>query len=228
MNQEKIGNFIKEIRLKNGLSQQKFADKLSVTFQAVSKWETGKNIPDIAILKQISKEFNVNIDEIINAKYNKKSKDKLITIICLSIITIIIGIIIIVVYNKDTDYKFKILTSSCSNFNITGSIAYNDKKSSFYITNIEYCGGNDTTIYNKIEATIYEKNNDIITKISTSKSKENITLEEYLKTLSFKLEHYSKACKHFEDDSLYIEIIGNTNNNSISYKIPLKLTDNCK
>ncbi len=41
MDIEKIGQRIKEIRLKEGLSQQKFAQKYGVTYQAVSKWETG-------------------------------------------------------------------------------------------------------------------------------------------------------------------------------------------
>lgn len=37
MDQEKIGNFIKEIRTKNNLTQKQFADKYNVTYQAVSK-----------------------------------------------------------------------------------------------------------------------------------------------------------------------------------------------
>lgn len=41
MYQEKIGNFIKEIRTKNNLTQKQFADKYNVTYQAVSKWENG-------------------------------------------------------------------------------------------------------------------------------------------------------------------------------------------
>ena len=59
MDQERIGNFIKKIRVDNNLTQRELADKLGVTYQAVSKWENGKNIPDIQTLKQISKEFNI-------------------------------------------------------------------------------------------------------------------------------------------------------------------------
>ena len=72
MEQEKIGKFIKKIRTDNGLTQKDFADKLGVTYQAVSKWENGKNIPDIMILKQISKEFNVNIDDLLEGRSSKK------------------------------------------------------------------------------------------------------------------------------------------------------------
>ena len=53
MDQKRIGNLIKELRKKNNLTQEKFAEKYGVTYQAVSKWENGKNIPDISLLKQI-------------------------------------------------------------------------------------------------------------------------------------------------------------------------------
>ena len=66
MDQEKVGRFIKEIRVKNNLTQKEFSEKLGVTFQAVSKWENGKNIPDISLLKEISRMFNVEINEIAN------------------------------------------------------------------------------------------------------------------------------------------------------------------
>ena len=76
MDQEKIGDLIKKIRKENNLTQKELADKLGVTYQAVSKWETGKNIPDIAILKQISDEFNINIDDLLNGEHNVSPKTK--------------------------------------------------------------------------------------------------------------------------------------------------------
>ena len=45
MNQENIGKYIKKLRKENNLSQEKLADKLGVTYQAVSKWERGLNLP---------------------------------------------------------------------------------------------------------------------------------------------------------------------------------------
>lgn len=234
MNQEKIGLFIKSIRIENNLSQQKFANILGVTSQAVSKWENGKNIPDISIMKEISNKFNVDINEILDGQYKTEniSKNKIfnktiITLITIIIILLLLITIILIIKNKD-DYKFKILLTNCENFNIKGSIAYNDVKSSIYITNVEYCGGNDTQIYKKIECSLYEKVNDTSTKISTSEIVNNSTLENFLKTLEFKIEHYSKICKHFEDNSLYLEIIATTKEDkNISYKIPLKLTESC-
>ena len=68
MNQENIGKYIKKLRKENNLSQEKLADKLGVTYQAVSKWERGLNLPDMTTLKEISNLFNVNIDDIINGE----------------------------------------------------------------------------------------------------------------------------------------------------------------
>lgn len=76
MDREKIGQFIKAIRKNNNLSQADLADKLGVTYQAVSKWENGKNLPDISILQQISKMFNVDIDEILAGETKEKKLEK--------------------------------------------------------------------------------------------------------------------------------------------------------
>ena len=75
MDNDKIGKFISDLRKKNKLTQQSFADKLGVTYQAVSKWENGKSIPDIIILKEISKQFNVSIDELISGEENAIKKN---------------------------------------------------------------------------------------------------------------------------------------------------------
>ena len=70
MNQEKIGKFIRELRTKKRLSQKDLANQLGVTVAAVSKWENGKNIPDISNLKAIAELFEVSLTEIINGEIN--------------------------------------------------------------------------------------------------------------------------------------------------------------
>ena len=72
MNQEQIGKTILEIRKKNNMTQKDLADKLHVTAQAVSKWENGRGIPDIEILQKLSKEFNINLDTLLNGNNQKK------------------------------------------------------------------------------------------------------------------------------------------------------------
>lgn len=69
----------------------------------------------------------------------------------------IILIVIFKPFQKDNDFQFKTLSTECKNFNISGNIAYNDNKSVIYITNIKYCGGDDTEEYKKIECTLYNQ-----------------------------------------------------------------------
>ena len=75
MDQNKVGNLIKELRKKNGLTQEKFALKYGVTYQAVSKWENGKNIPDIALLKEICNDYGININDLLDGKVNNKKNE---------------------------------------------------------------------------------------------------------------------------------------------------------
>ncbi len=58
----KIGNNIKFLRHKNGITQEQLAEHLSVSYQAVSKWETNSSTPDISLLPKIAAFFNVSID----------------------------------------------------------------------------------------------------------------------------------------------------------------------
>ena len=74
MDPSKISAFIKEVRTKSNLTQEKFADKYGVTYQAVSKWENGKNMPDISILKKICDDYNTSINDLLDGN-NKASSN---------------------------------------------------------------------------------------------------------------------------------------------------------
>ena len=227
MEPNKIGNFIKNLRKENNHTQQEFAEMFGVTYQAVSKWENGKNIPDILILKEICKKFNVDINEILDGEKKKKIFNKNIIIIISSILIFLITIFNLS-KNRNDDFEFKTLSSSCSNFNITGSIAYNSNKSHIYISNIEYCGGNDTTEYEKIECILYESNGNIETKIDSSTSLENMELEQFLKDVKFHVDNHSAACKDFIESNVFLQInASDKDNNIISYKIPLAFEESC-
>ena len=89
-------------------------------------------------------------------------------------IIIVVGIIGIECFiSRKSDFAFKTLSSNCDNFNISGNIAYNDKKSSIYITNIQYCGGNDITKYKDFLCTLYERSDNTQKVISSYKYKKN-------------------------------------------------------
>lgn len=226
MDQEKIGKFIKDLRIKNNLTQKEFADKYNVTYQAVSKWENGKNMPDLSLLKEICKDFDVSLDDLFNGEKSVKKSYKKYVII--GIICIVIVLFLVIKNNNNGDFSFKTITSSCDAFNISGSIAYNDKKSAIYITNIKYCGGDDTKEYEIIECTLYESHEDIEKKISSYKydGDKKIKLEKFLENVTFKVDGYKKTCD--EHNSLYLLINAiDSSKNITTYKVPLETQSIC-
>lgn len=60
-------NVILELRTKKGLSQEELAEKVFVTRQAVSRWETGETQPNTETLKLLSKEFDVSINTLLGS-----------------------------------------------------------------------------------------------------------------------------------------------------------------
>ena len=145
MDQNKIGNYIKKIRLKNNLSQSDLAKKLSVTNQAISKWENGRGIPDVEMLKQLSVIFNVNVDDILNGEEQlpKKNTKKQVLLVLGIIIFIIIFIVLIAHITPKDNFKFNSIASDNNNFAIKGVIAYNKNKKSIYISDIKYSAVDD-------------------------------------------------------------------------------------
>lgn len=230
MNQQKVGEFIKKLRKENHLTQAEFAEKYGITYQAVSNWEHGKNLPDIALLKQIADDFNVSIDELLGSEKKPLKKDNKYLIIGV-IIAVALIILFIIYLNKHNDFEFKTLSANCSNFKISGSISYNKDKTSIYINNINYCDTSNEKEYVKIECILYEKYNNIEKQISTSnyQSDTTIKLEEYLKNVEFTIDNYDRICKMYTSDNLYLRINAtDINNKTETYQIPLLLNDTCK
>lgn len=226
MNPEKIANLIKNLRKKSGLTQSEFAEKYHVSYQAVSKWENAKSIPDIAILKQICEDYNISLDTLTK---NKNSNKTVIISAALVILTILASFVIH--HFKSEDFTFKTITTNCSNFNITGNIAYNKNKSFIHLSNITYCGGEDDKDYNFISCTLYEKKESGIIKSLDEVIYENnksIKLEKFLKDVEFSLDNFSKECETYNDSSLFLKIKAkDTKNNDILYEVPLNLKEIC-
>ena len=59
-----IGKKIMDLRKKNGLSQEELAERVGVARQTISKWELGETSPDLKQSKELSKIFNVSLDEL--------------------------------------------------------------------------------------------------------------------------------------------------------------------
>ena len=80
MDQIKIGQFIKERRNKNNLTQMQLAEKLGITDRAISKWENGRAMPDSAIMLDLCKELGITVNDLLSGEvvsmnnYNENSE----------------------------------------------------------------------------------------------------------------------------------------------------------
>lgn len=66
MNMKKIGEYIRIQRKAAGLTQQQLAEKLNVSFQAVSKWEKGDAMPDVALLLELADALHTSTDRLLS------------------------------------------------------------------------------------------------------------------------------------------------------------------
>ncbi len=68
-----LGQRIKTLRKKNDLTQEKLADYLGVTYQSVSKWETGTTMPDLGLIVPLAKLLHVSADELLGMNESDES-----------------------------------------------------------------------------------------------------------------------------------------------------------
>jgi transcriptional regulator with XRE-family HTH domain len=74
LNNVKIGEYITQLRKSGGLTQNEVAEKLQITYQAVSKWERGETLPDVSLLPELARILETSVDGILspNGKERKK------------------------------------------------------------------------------------------------------------------------------------------------------------
>ena len=75
MNQQKIGEFLKRLRKDKGLTQEQLAEHFYVSNRTVSRWETGRNMPDVDMLIELSDFYNVDVREIIDGGRKSENMD---------------------------------------------------------------------------------------------------------------------------------------------------------
>ena len=81
MEQIKIGKFIASCRKEQGMTQAVLAEKLGISDRAVSKWETGKSMPDSGIMLELCELLKINVNELLSGEhitmedYNAKSEE---------------------------------------------------------------------------------------------------------------------------------------------------------
>jgi len=119
MNQTEIGKFIAKCRKGKNLTQAQLAEKLSITDRAVSKWETGKSMPDSSIMLELCEILGITVNELLSGEevdmenYEKKADENLIALkrkdennmaknVIISIIfsiTLLVGIMVCLICN---------------------------------------------------------------------------------------------------------------------------------
>ena len=75
-----MGEKIRQLRKEKNISQEVLAQVLGVSFQAVSKWETGAAFPDITLIPAIAAFFGVSTDDLF--QYNRLAMEEKITALC--------------------------------------------------------------------------------------------------------------------------------------------------
>ena len=103
----KLADYLKKYRKDNNITQEELANKLYVTKQAVSKWETERGLPDIEMYKELSLLLGVSVDELLGLDKKDDANEKgvrsqkpliLISSICLILVCAIIITIINIIF----------------------------------------------------------------------------------------------------------------------------------
>lgn len=183
-----IGKIVHDKREELHMSQEELARRLGVTRQAISKWECGKNYPDIYSLKGLAEVLKLDIEELleldktIQQEKPKRKKKRDIILILISSAVAIIGAILLVVFMTrpkpvvfnllKTEYTFTYgITIDKIEAEITQNIEYDEQKNSLFFSGIQTGVGsyyayvnldNDSKWEHRISITIRPNPNGLI------------------------------------------------------------------
>ena len=76
MNQHDVGLFIASKRREKNLTQEQLAEKIGVSNKTVSKWETGKTMPDYSVVELLCQVLNISVSELIAGKEKEPDANK--------------------------------------------------------------------------------------------------------------------------------------------------------
>ena len=87
MEQQKIGKFIHDLRKEKELTQKQLADLVGVSDKTISKWETGRGIPDTAIMSELCEVLGISVNELLSGEklsvdnYNGKAEENMVNLL---------------------------------------------------------------------------------------------------------------------------------------------------
>ena len=159
---DKISKLIKKLRKEKKLTQEELGNLIGVSGKAVSKWERGQSLPDVAIIKKLSDNLGISSDELLQGKVNQNKENKKINylLIILSVFLLIIMLIIFNYKKEENNLKEK---ETCT---LIRTIYIDDIKNStdenyLYVTLHEYQVEGEFTIkISKVIGKELEKNNN--------------------------------------------------------------------
>lgn len=229
MDQRKIGKLIEKYRKQKKLTQKELANRLGVSNTAVSKWETGNNLPDISMLEPLSDVLEVDILELLKSqksshedtsrKFVKVKKHKLYKVI-LFIIAFISTICITntITYSKAnyklTNYKkketevYSISTPVDSDIYLSGYIIFNDKNNLVILEQLMIADEEKIDIEKVKEVSIsILVNDEILLSRKKSIEKENYkTINELVLDMNNRIYKPTLNLKERKNDELSISI----------------------
>ena len=152
MDQVKIGKFISECRKEKELTQQELANRLGLTAKAVSKWETGKGLPDVSLYEDICKELGITLNEFfagehieekqivtkadrnledILKEYYKMKKQKTLIMIILCVVLVLVAFIVIEILKAIGLFGLLYFLESSEDYKVLNDVSQYQK--SYYI-----------------------------------------------------------------------------------------------
>lgn len=115
-----VAENISSLRTANGLTQTELAEKLNYSDKAVSKWERGESIPDVAVLKQIAEMFDVKLDYLVTSAHSREDVEEsnsdlkkrifsnrgFITGMSVLLVWIVAGLLYVIFNNVPVNHKY--------------------------------------------------------------------------------------------------------------------------
>lgn len=139
----KLKETISTLRKKIGFTQKELAEKMNVSDKTISKWENGITEPDNKALVDLSKIFNISVDELLLGVVKPKKSKQIIIFSGLIFVFLIITLVTFFVIKQDRRISVSdsyLIISNNKELNLDGSIYINDGKYSLSIANINYSG----------------------------------------------------------------------------------------
>ena len=233
---EKVGSFIANLRKEKGMTQEDLAQYLMVSDKAVSKWEGGKNLPDIECQRKICKLFKISMEELHsgarnvkerakNKKIHKQNKTfKILLLLLIPIFVFLVSYFIINFRSIKLYYSKDIRNNDNDTVFVDVMILKNNKKSLMLFSNLtlvdyEIQATDFTTINIYSKKKIIFSTNDIKNEILFYKKNQemdlnNIKIEIIITTIDEKVKKYSSKLNLHEVSFYNKDIYTNDSNNN--------------